>query len=62
MKFIVAGIKIREIHEEYVINPLQPVITITQRKDIGYCIFINMFLRTENIKRIYIFEHFVHVL
>ena len=62
MKIIVAGLKIREIHEEYVINSLQPVITITQRKDIRYCIFINMFLRRENIKRINIFQHFLHVL
>ena len=34
MKIIVAGLKSREIHEENVINSLQPVITITQRKDI----------------------------
>ena len=62
MKIIVAGLKIREIHEEYVINSLQPVISITQRKDIRYCIFINMFLRRENIKRIYIFQYFLHAL
>ena len=34
MKIIVADLKSREIHEENVINSLQPVITITQRKDI----------------------------
>ena len=34
MKIIVAGLKSREIHEENVINSLQPVITITQRKDV----------------------------
>ena len=34
MKIIVAGLKSREIHEENVINALQPVITISQRKDI----------------------------
>ena len=34
MKIIVAGLKSREIHEKNVINSLQPVITITQRKDI----------------------------
>ena len=62
MKIIVAGLKIREIHEEYVINSLQPVISITQRKDIRYCIFINMFLRRENIKRINIIHHFLHAL
>ena len=38
MKFIVAGLKSREIHEENVINSLQSVITIPQRKDIRYCI------------------------
>ena len=35
MKIIVAGLKSREIHsDKNVINSLQPVITITQRKDI----------------------------
>ena len=34
MKIIVAGLKSREIHEENVVSSLQPVITITQRKDI----------------------------
>ena len=34
MKIIAAGLKSREIHEENEINSLQPVITITQRKDI----------------------------
>ena len=34
MKIIAAGLKSREIHEENVITSLQPVITITQRKDI----------------------------
>ena len=34
VKIIVAGLKSREIHEENVINSLQSVITITQRKDI----------------------------
>ena len=43
MKIILADIKSRQIHEENVINPVQAVITITQRKDIRYCIFINMF-------------------
>ena len=62
MKIIVAGLKIREIHEEYVINSLQPVITTTQRKEIRYCIFINMFLRTENSKRVNIFQHFLYAL
>ena len=62
MKVIVAGLKLREIHEEYVNYSLRPVITITQRKDIRYCLFINMFLRTENIKRNKIFQHFVHAL
>ena len=57
MKIIVAGLKLREIHEEYVNNSLRPVITITQRKDIRYCICINMFLRTENIKSI-LYMHF----
>ena len=53
------SLKSREIHsEENVINSLQSVITITQRKDIRYCIFINMFLRRENIKRINIFQYF----
>ena len=47
MKIIVAGLKSREIQEENAINSLQPVITVTQRKDIK-----NMFLRRENIKRI----------
>ena len=56
---MVAGLKSREIHEENVINSLQSVITITQRKDIRYCIFINMFLRRENIKRINIFQYFL---
>ena len=57
------SLKSREIHsEENVINSLQSVITITQRKDIRYCIFINMFLRRENIKRIYIFQYFLHAL
>ena len=62
MKIIVAGLKIREIHEEYVINSLQPVITTTQRKEIRYCIFMNMFLRTENSKRVNIFQHFLYAL
>ena len=62
MKIIVAGLKSREIHEENVITSLQPVITIPQRKDIRYCIFINMFLRRENIKRINIFQCFLHAL
>ena len=48
IKIIVAGLKSREIQEENAINSLQPVITVTQRKDIRYCIFINMFLRREN--------------
>ena len=52
------SLKSREIHEENVITSFQPVITITQRKDIRYCIFINMFLRRENIKRINIFQYF----
>ena len=43
MKIIVAGLMIREIHEEYVINSLQPVITITQRKDIRYLFFLNVY-------------------
>ena len=34
MKIIAAGLKSREIHKENVINSLQPVITITQRKDV----------------------------
>ena len=35
MKIIVAGLKSREIHsDKNVFNSLQPVITITQRKDI----------------------------
>ena len=34
MKIIMAGLKSREIHEDNVITSLQPVITITQRKDI----------------------------
>ena len=62
MKIIVAGLRIREIHEEYLINSLQPVITTTQRKEIRYCIFINMFLRTENSKRVNIFQHFLYAL
>ena len=62
MKIIVAGLKIREIHEEYVINSLQPIITTTKRKDIRHCIFINMFFKTENSKRINIFQHFLHAL
>ena len=57
------SLKRREIHsEENVINSLQPVITITQRKDIKYCIFINMFSRRENIKRINIFQYFLRAL
>ena len=48
----------REIHEKRVINSFRPVITITQRKGIRYCIFIDMFLRRENIKRINIFQYF----
>ena len=32
MKILVAGLKIREIHEEYVINSLQPVITNYTKK------------------------------
>ena len=43
MKIIVAGLKSREIHEENVITSLEPVITITQRKDTLCCIFIDMF-------------------
>ena len=62
MKIIVAGLRIREIHEEYLINSLQPVITTTQRKEIRYCIFINMFLRTENSKRVNMFQHFLYAL
>ena len=58
MKIIAAGLKSREIHEENVVSSLQPVITITQRKDIRYCIFINMFLRRENIKQLNIFSIF----
>ena len=58
MKIIAAGLKSREIHEENVITSLQPVITITQRKDIRYCIFINMFMRRKNIIRINIFQYF----
>ena len=38
MKIMVAGLKSREIHAENVINSLQSVITIPQRKDIRYCI------------------------
>ena len=52
------SLKSREIYEEHVITSFQPVITIKQRKDIRYCIFINMFLRRENIKRSNIFQYF----
>ena len=55
-------VKSGKIHEENVINSLQPAITITQRKDIRCRIFINMFLRRENIKRVYIFQYFLHAL
>ena len=34
MKIIAAGLTSREIHKENVMNSLQPVITITQRKDV----------------------------
>ena len=45
MKIIVAGLKSREIHEENVINSLQPVITITQRKDIIWYFYKHVFER-----------------
>ena len=38
-----AGLKSRELHEETVVSSLEPVITITQRKDTLCCIFIDMF-------------------
>ena len=62
MKILVAGLKIREIHEEYVINSFSQLSLITQRKGIRYCIFVNMFLKRENIKRIDSFQHFLHTL
>ena len=43
MKIIVAGLKSREIHEENEINSLQPVITITQRKDIMLYFYKHVF-------------------
>ena len=65
MKIIVAGLKSREIHEENVINSLQPVITITQRKDIILYFYKHVFEKRKLILNELIFfsifyMHFLH--
>ena len=56
------GLISKEIHEKNVINSFRPVITITQRKDIRYCIFIYMFLKRKNIKGFITFHYFLNAL
>ena len=63
MKIIAAGLKSREIHEENVINSLQPVITITQRKDIILYFYKHVFEKRKLIlNELIFFQYFLHAL
>ena len=62
MKIIVAGLKSKEIHEENVINSLQTVITITQRKDIMLYFYKHVLVKKKLIlnKLIFLSVFYMH--